>query len=68
MSRNEIDEVLTLEDSETVLRHRRGAIEALLTSHARINKAAAKRSHLDADERHERRRATDHAAMREERV
>lgn len=68
MSRNEIQDVLTLEDSETVLRHRRGAIEALLTSHSKIHKPAAKRSHRDGDERHERHRAPVHAAMRDQRV
>lgn len=68
MSRNEIDEVLTLEDSETVLRHRRGAIEALLTSHAKIHKPAVKRSHRDGDDRHERYRSPIHAVTRDQRV
>lgn len=67
MSRNEIEDVLTLETSDTVLRHRRGAIEALLISHGRNNKPAAKRYHRDRDERHEKRRAPAHASLRGDR-
>ena len=64
MSRNEIDELLKLETSDAVLRHRRGAIEALLVSHGRNVKPAAKRHHRDGDERHETRRHGAHASMR----
>ena len=67
MSRNEIEDVLTLETSDTVLRHRRGALDALLSSHGRNHKPAAKRHHRDADDRHESRRRAAHASMRGER-
>jgi hypothetical protein len=67
MSRNEIYDVLTLEGNETVLRPRRGAIEALLTSHPKNGKPGARRHHREADDRHERRRATAHANMRDAR-
>lgn len=67
MSRNEIEDVLKLETSDTVLRHRRGAIEALLTGHARNIKPAARRRQPDGDDRHERRRAVAHASLRGER-
>jgi hypothetical protein len=67
MSRNEIEDVLTLETSDTVLRHRRGAIDALLVSHDRNHKPAAKRYHRDRDERHEKRHAPAHASLRGDR-
>ena len=67
MSRNEIEDVLTLETSDSVLRHRRGAIEALLMSHGRNNKPAAKRHYRDGDDRHESRRRVAHASLRGER-
>ena len=63
MSRNEIEAVLKLETSETVLRQRRGAIEALLTSHGRNNKPTAKRYRRDGDGRHERHRPVAHASL-----
>lgn len=68
MSRNEIEDVLTLETSDTVLRHRRGAIAALLISHDRNGKPTAKRYQRgDGDDRHERRRAVAHASLRGDR-
>ena len=66
MSRNEIYDALTLEGYETP-RHRRGAIEALLTGQARNGKPAVRRHYRDADDRHERRRPTAHAGMRDAR-
>lgn len=66
MSRNEIYDALSIENSDTVQRHRRGAIEALLTSHSRNGKPV-RRYYRDADDRHERRRPTAHAAMRDAR-
>ena len=63
MSRNEIEDVLTLETSDTVLRHRRNALQALLLGDARVGKPARPRHHRDGDERHERRRPVAHASM-----
>jgi hypothetical protein len=65
MSRSEIEDVLTLETSDTVLRHRRSAIQALLTG--RGNKPVKPRHYRDGDERHERRRPVAHASMRGDR-
>lgn len=67
MSRNEIEDALKLETSDTVSRPRRGAIQALLTRHGRNNKPAAKRHRRDGDDRHERRRLVAHASQRGDR-
>ena len=63
MSRNEIEDVLTLETSETVLRHRRSALQALLLGQSRSGKLVKPRHRRDGDERHERRRPVAHASM-----
>ena len=68
MSRNEIEDVLTLETSETVLRHRRSALQALLLGEARSVKPVKPRHHRDGDERHERHRAVAHASMHRDRA
>ncbi len=63
MSRNEIEQVLKLEDSETAVSRARVALEALL-SQGRSKPARKRTDRADGDDRHERFRHDPHAALR----
>lgn len=63
MSRNEIEQVLKLEDSETVASPARAALAALL-SQGRSKPARTRTYRADGDDRHERFRHDPHAALR----